>query len=592
MRWGHPVSSARRFASSTFRLAGASLAVLAQMSALTLDANAQACVKPADADWQKVVLVDGSSPMKLDKPIGMSILPDGRVFLPEVRSGKIKLYTPGTGVTEVGAVTPSAPIGNGLLGLAVDPNFATNNWVYVFFTRQLPGASYNAGDANVLPHEHVLARMTFANGKLGNMKDILSFKRLTERHGGGGIAFHPVTGDLYVTTGDDVYPLDLAAHWGGRNEAREYLNSLGTSANTNDLRGKVLRIKPLPFPDSKTPAKGVGTTYTVPTGNLFPTGMEKTRPEIYTMGHRNPFKVKIDPVSGAVLISDVGPDADGPAADRGPTGSDEFNLATGPANFGWPFVVADNQAYIAHDGEAYPKGTVFDPKKLRNLSKFNTGLTDLPPAVPALAYYNARNSQTGPNTVFGSGGESAVAGPYYRYDASKPAARMPAWFHGKYIVGDWVRNRIWALELDNTKALKKVESLWSNVTKLIDLELGPDGVLYVLTLATGSSYEGDPSTGVLYRMQYRGAQYAASTCPQYVLPEGTTGITTIDALHRKHPRLLVNLASRAVIAAPAGSSKGVLHDLQGGRLWEGRVEAGRLTLPGALGANLGFLHFH
>jgi hypothetical protein len=61
------------------------------MSALAQVASSQTCNKPADSDWEKVVLFDGSSPMKVDKPVSMSILPDGRVFVTEMWTGKIKL---------------------------------------------------------------------------------------------------------------------------------------------------------------------------------------------------------------------------------------------------------------------------------------------------------------------------------------------------------------------------------------------------------------------------------------------------------------------------------------------------------------------
>ena len=57
-----------------------------------------------------------------------------------------------------------------------------------------------------------------------------------------------------------------------------------SSANTNDLRGKVLRIRPA--------ADG---TYTIPAGNLFAPGTANTRPEIYTMGTRNPYRISVDP---------------------------------------------------------------------------------------------------------------------------------------------------------------------------------------------------------------------------------------------------------------------------------------------------------
>jgi cytochrome c len=548
------------------------------------DVQAQ-CAKPADSDWQKVTLVDGASAMKMDQPVKMSILPDGRVFICEMWSGKIKLFTPGTGLTEVGGMTVyNDAVENGLLGIAADPNFATNNWVYVFYSRKLSGATFSAGDGGVSPHEHVLARLTFANGRLGNAKDIFTYKRQSKRHSAGGLSFNTATGDLYIPTGDDVYPLTPITYWGGRNETNAFHCDLATAANTNDLRGKVLRIKPLPFADNATPAMGVGTTYSIPEGNLYPPGTEKTRPEIYTMGHRNPYKINIDPVSGIGLIGEVGPDAPGADAARGPTGSDEFNLVTGPGNYGWPFAIADNQPYIAHDGEAYTKGTTFDLKALKNKSKFNTGLEDLKPAIGALAYYNALNTQAGPNRTFGAGSESAMSGPYYRYDAAKAAARMPAYFHGKWIVGDYARGKIWALELDQNKALKQVELLW-NASTIIDLAIGPDGDLYVLTL-------GGSNNGTLYKMQYKGTHYAASSCPQYVLVPGTTGIGSMAGSSKPSgQRLLVNLASGAQVRAPAGSVHGAFFDLNGSRIWEGSVSGGQLNLPSGLGATLGFVQF-
>ncbi len=62
------------------------------------------------------------------------------------------------------------------------------------------------------------------------------------------------------------------------------LDAQRSAANTNDLRGKVLRIKP----------KANGG-YAIPRGNLFPVGTPKTRPEIYAMGLRNPFRIEVDP---------------------------------------------------------------------------------------------------------------------------------------------------------------------------------------------------------------------------------------------------------------------------------------------------------
>ncbi|MBK7653635.1 MAG: PQQ-dependent sugar dehydrogenase [Flammeovirgaceae bacterium] len=68
---------------------------------------------------------------------------------------------------------------------------------------------------------------------------------------------------------------------------RSPFDAMKSSSNTNDLRGKILRIHPEP-----------DGTYTIPEGNLFPKGEEKTRPEIYVMGNRNPYRISVDQKTG------------------------------------------------------------------------------------------------------------------------------------------------------------------------------------------------------------------------------------------------------------------------------------------------------
>ena len=150
--------------------------------------------------------------------------------------------------------------------------------------------------------------------------------------------------------------------------------------------------------------------------------------------------------------------------------------------------------------------------------------------------------------------------------------------------GDYVRGKIWALELDANKALKKVENLW-NASTIIDLAIGPDGDLYVLTL-------GGTNNGTLYKMQYKGTHYAATSCSQYVLPAIGVGISAAPGVSKASGRrLLVNLASGSQVRAPAGSLRGAFFDLNGNRIWEGAVSGGQLLLPSGLGATLGFVQF-
>ena len=97
----------------------------------------------------------------------------------------------------------------------------------------------------------------------------------------------------------------------GRNPA---FDARRTSGNTNDLRGKILRIK----------VADDGVVHRSPTGNLFAPGTDRTRPEIYAMGFRNPFRFSVDKTTGIVYVGDYGPDAGAADPDRGPGGQVEF----------------------------------------------------------------------------------------------------------------------------------------------------------------------------------------------------------------------------------------------------------------------------
>ena len=83
-------------------------------------------------------------------------------------------------------------------------------------------------------------------------------------------------------------------------------------------------------------------TYSIPTGNLFPAGTAKTRPEIYAMGFRNPFRMSVDKKTGVVYLGDYGPDAGATDANRGPSGQVEFNRIASPGNYGWPYCTGTN----------------------------------------------------------------------------------------------------------------------------------------------------------------------------------------------------------------------------------------------------------
>src|SRR5258708_17932899 len=149
------------------------------------------------------------------------------------------------------------------------------------------------------------------------------------------------------------------------------------AGNTNDLRGKILRIKLRP-----------DGSYEIPEGNLFPKGEPKTRPEIYVMGDRNPYRISVDKKTGYLYWREVGRDANTYSLDTGgPREYDEFNQARKAGFFGWPYFVGNNYAYHIHDYETNVNVPAFDPAHPVNDSRNNTGLRELPPAQPAFIWY-------------------------------------------------------------------------------------------------------------------------------------------------------------------------------------------------------------
>src|SRR6185369_13122336 len=91
-------------------------------------------------------------------------------------------------------------------------------------------------------------------------------------------------------------------------------------------------------------------SYGIPEGNLFAKGTPNTRPEIFVMGNRNPYRIMVDKKNGYLYWGEVGPDANNDSlATRGPRGYGEVNQARKAGFFGWPLFVGNNYAYRAYD---------------------------------------------------------------------------------------------------------------------------------------------------------------------------------------------------------------------------------------------------
>ncbi len=233
----------------------------------------------------------------------MSFAPDGRLFVAE-QGGRIWVVKNGQKLTTPFiTLTVKSDGERGIEGIVVDPNFAQNNYVYVYYTTNTPD-SHNR-----------LSRFT-ANGDVASPTETVLWEfdsHSASNHNGGALNFG-TDGKLYVTTGD---------------------NASGSNAQTltND-HGKILRINPVPDDTSTT---GIDeriptdnpTSFTTLRGGTFrtesPTGKYRA---IWAIGFRNPFTAAVQPETGRLYVNDVG--------DNGGIRWEEINNILKGANYGWP----------------------------------------------------------------------------------------------------------------------------------------------------------------------------------------------------------------------------------------------------------------
>ncbi|MGX1115079.1 glucose/arabinose dehydrogenase [Streptomyces ambofaciens] len=448
----------------------------------------------AAPEFQQVTLAKGVA--ETGEPMTLAVLPD-RSVLHTSRDGTVR-RTDAAGTTAVaGRLNVYSHDEEGLQGVAVDPGFSSNRYVYLYYAPQLgtPGSDAPAegSAADFAPYDGVNRLSRFVLKTDGTL-DLASEKKILDVpasrgiccHTGGDIDFD-AAGNLYLSTGDDTNPFasDNFTPIDERPNRNPAYDAQRSSGNTNDLRGKVLRIK--------VNADG---SYAIPEGNLFAPGTAKTRPEIYAMGFRNPFRMSVDKATGIVHLGDYGPDSGVARPDRGPEGQVEFNRITKAGNFGWPYCTGRNDAYVDYDFATGTSGATFDCAAPRNTSPRNTGLTDLPPAQPAWIPYNGDSVPE-----FGGGSESPMGGPVYRYDAASTSdVKFPEEYDGDYFAGELGRRWIKRIETGGDGTVQSINAFpWSG-TQVMDMAFGPDGALYVLDYGTGY-FSGDENSA-LYRIEH------------------------------------------------------------------------------------------
>lgn len=283
----------------------------------------------------------------------------------------------------------------GLLSAAFDPAFASNGYIYVYYTY---GTDDSVGQNGVPSGDSILERWTVNStsnptGVIANSKvEILRIPQVGPDHKGGMMQFHPSEGYLYIGVGDGGYgnsafPLNpVASDPRTNNSAQE----------TGNLRGKFIRIKPLATPGTD------GKYYQVPSDNPY-VGVSGYAPEIWSLGHRNPWRWAFDKQSPYTLWE----------TEVGQHDYEEVNLITKGKNYGWP--VCEGLANRADLGGNAGK----------NCS------TDFAPPLDGEV-----NNE----------GKSIIGGFVYRGNS------LPG-LNGAFIFGDYVTKRIWSIIPGNAKAL-------------------------------------------------------------------------------------------------------------------------------------------
>ncbi|MEH6406397.1 MAG: ThuA domain-containing protein [Leeuwenhoekiella sp.] len=449
-----------------------------------------------DADrFTKVQLSQG----EFFEPTEMTILPNLDILVAQRRGG-IMLYKNDTQkVSQVGFLdvycktlhTPGVNAEEGVMGLQKDPDFEKNHWVYVYYSP--------TGNKSI----NRLSRFKFENDVFDKASEEKILEIDTQReiccHTGGSIAFGPDK-LLYLSTGDNSTPFDekdvkyVNSGYAPLNDipGHRQFDARRSAGNTNDLRGKILRIK-----------VNEDGTYDIPQGNLFAEGTAKTRPEIYTMGHRNPYRISVDQKNSFLYWGEVGPDANNDSLQtRGPRGYDEVNQAQKAGNYGWPLFIGNNIPYRQYDYSTGESGEAFNPEKPMNNSQNNTGLTELPPAHSAYIWYPYTASAEFPQ--LGQGGRNAMAGPVYYNDMFPKETALPEYYNGKLIIYDWMRGWMKAVTLQPNGDFDKMEPFAPDVklNSLIDMEVGPDGKIYLLEY--GSGWFSQNADSGLARIDYNG----------------------------------------------------------------------------------------
>lgn len=331
----------------------------------------------------------------LHSPTAMAFAPDGRLFVSE-QGGTLRVLKNGALLaTPFHTFTVDANGERGLLGVAFDPDFASNGFVYCYHT--VPGSPAHNRVSRL--HASAAAPDT-SDGTDTDLLDLDSLSSATN-HNGGGLHFG-LDGKLYISVGENADP--------------------SNAQSKSNLLGKVLRMNS----DGSVPADNPFT------GDVSFTGKNKL---IWAAGLRNPFTFAVQPGTGRLFINDVGSSP--------PQAREEINDGIAGSNYGW------------------------------NLAE---GIVSTPPTVPFGTYRNPLYAYDH------SSGACAIAGGTF-YNPGSPV--YPLAFVGRYFYADLCGG--WVHVFDPASGASV--DLLGGFNAPVDVQVGPDGLIYVLGHGDGAVWK-------------------------------------------------------------------------------------------------------
>ena len=322
----------------------------------------------------------------------------------------------------------------GLLGMAFDPNYATNGRFYLDFT--VPGGPFHNGVTHVSQFQLVTKKKKKKKNKIVARENVLlTFAHPQANHNGGWIGFSPRPGDennLYIATGDGG---------NGDDQGPGHLEPGGNAQSNTTLLGKMLRI----HVDAQNGA------VSIPSDNPF-FGSGTFRPEIWAYGLRNPFRDSFDRQNGRMFLGDVG------QSNREEIDVQEPTNPGGGENYGWRL----REGTIATPGGNPPVGGPPPPGNVEPILDYDRSV-----------------------------GGTIIGGYVYR------GSQIPA-LQGKYIFGDYLAGKIFAVDYDGTTAsnFQDITSMLFptrtggfNLSNPSSFGEDADGELYIVDIGTGSVYK-------------------------------------------------------------------------------------------------------